>query len=171
MPKDDLFLMLRFRDLTVGDGETIAEHRSVLNRNGCVWWGWWKRQTEEVPKEAMVTMQEQLERAEPNAIRCYLMDAGRERLYRAEFDAIRLAPEGTSIQSPDVFLSPDYYHRGNYPAWFRLTRIEDADFAAEKLRYHSFPTNSGNEVATDRLLIPSIAEARKRDVTLYLVTQ
>lgn len=166
-----VFPMLRFRDLTVDEGETISEHRSILSRNGGVWWGWWKRQTEVVPTDALTKLQAQLEANLDHQIQAYLLDAGQELLYRVKVDSIRMAPSGTLIQSPDVFMSPDYYHRGRYPVWFRLTEITETNLSRESLVYHAFPTNLQVDKLNVGKPMDSISEARALDVTLYLVNR
>jgi hypothetical protein len=39
-------IALRFRDVMPGV-DTITEHKSILKKEGCVWWGWWKKDFED----------------------------------------------------------------------------------------------------------------------------
>jgi len=36
-------LILRFRDLSTDNFETINSHTEIINNHGYVWWGWWNK--------------------------------------------------------------------------------------------------------------------------------
>lgn len=109
-------VVLRFRDLVTELGGTIAEHRRLIRQNGYVWWGWWRRQSEEVPRKLFA----ELFRDSPSRIGIVLFDSGTLRLYDSTATSVVIAPSVVGIQSPDFRSTPDYYVRGHYPAWFRL---------------------------------------------------
>src|SRR5690242_10806520 len=51
--KDWPLIVLRFRDIEVNLGDTIRQHRLVLNSHGVCWWGWLYREYERNPREAL----------------------------------------------------------------------------------------------------------------------
>jgi len=63
-------MVLRFRDLVTGHGETIIEHRTIIENKGYTWWGWWKRPYEQIPTVLFENLRKKL----PTDI--YLLDTG-----------------------------------------------------------------------------------------------
>ena len=45
-------IALRFRDTTPGV-DTIDAHKALLRREGAVWWGWWKKDFEDVDVDSL----------------------------------------------------------------------------------------------------------------------
>lgn len=109
-------LMLRFRDLVTEPGGNIAEHRRIIRQRGYVWWGWWARQREKVPRHVL----DEVFPSESTPTEIVLFDSGMMRLYRTRASKAVIAPSHLGVNSPDFEATPDYYVRGRYPAWFRL---------------------------------------------------
>jgi predicted MPP superfamily phosphohydrolase len=116
-------IILRFSDaeregLTVS---TIEAHKEIISRRGSTWWGWWKKEHEALRLELL----EQIEgysRYQP--IRIGLVNRKvTERLFLAECTEC-VVGRGEPIQSPDARLTPEYYANDKFPAWFRLSKIE-----------------------------------------------
>lgn len=115
-------LVLRFRDLGVESGATIAEHRAIITERGSTWWGWWALPNERIPLDKL----QELVRVAPVSI--LLLDTGGPTeslsVYRATLEEVAKAPTGNAIRSPDVSLTPRYYNRSSLRLWFRLSSID-----------------------------------------------
>ena len=140
-------LTLRFRDLVA---PTIERHQEVISEHGDVWWGWWNKPAEQIPRETFADLREIIE--EEGSLVIYLLDSGEERLYRARLTDIQEAPTNTPIPSPEPERTPAYYRKRKYRAWFRFTEIEKvADPEAEIRRwsYSEVPEFSAPEEIED----------------------
>lgn len=111
-------IVLRFRDLVTELGGTIAEHRRIMRYQGHAWWGWWRRQSEHVPKGAMAGLF--AAGSKRNEVAMILFDSGTLRLYGTLASQVVVSPTAGGIQSPAFEATPEYYVRGQYPLWFRL---------------------------------------------------
>jgi len=113
-----LGLILRFRDFVTEVGGTVSEHRKVLRQYGHVWWGWWYRQSEYIPRRVLASLfSEDASRHVP----ILLFHSGIFELYSAYATRVVVAPPSIDgISSPDYGTTPDYYLRGRFPAWFRF---------------------------------------------------
>lgn len=113
----DIAIILRFRDLVTESGGTVAEHRRIIRLRGYVWWGWWYRQAEHIPKGVL----RELFPSE-SAVRMpiLLFDSGALEIYCSYVTKIAAAPSIVGINSPEFEATPEYYVRGRYPLWFRL---------------------------------------------------
>ena len=106
-------LALRFADLVT---DTIKEHRRFIAGKGAVWWGWWKRASEEFPP----FLAEYASAHRPFVI-C-LINYRSGRYYEASCVEIAITG-GERIPSPDLDLTPSYYRDAQYSAWFKLISI------------------------------------------------
>jgi len=163
-------IIMRFRDLITEDDGTINDHLDLLTIYGEVWWGWWMRQYEKPPRDLFKNMSNQID--SDNVVKGFLFNTGNSKFYETKISRILVAPVNNKIGTPDPELSPSYYHRGQYPAWFLLTNIKEVDFTQLKLVYDSFPTRPD---LTDKLNsyvnneVRSLEELRNIDVTLWVV--
>lgn len=115
---NSIAIVLRFRDFGNEGLGTIVEHKKILRRYGCVWWGWWRRSAEKPPRRT-------LQMLFPNdkvQVPLLLFDAGSLQLYSACATRVIVAPTEVGINSPDFDMTPDYYVRGHFMLWFRLER-------------------------------------------------
>ena len=110
-------IVLRYRDLVTEIGGTIAEHRKVLRHHGFVWWGWWRRQAEHVPKTALARL---FDPERSVSVPVMLFDSGTLKLYASVATKVVVAPSLVGIQTPQLELTPEYYVRGRYHVWFYL---------------------------------------------------
>lgn len=162
--------ILRFRDLITEEGGTISDHQSLINKFGEVWWGWWMKQDEEPPIELFKSIADQIESVGTSD--AFLFDSGLDRIYSVKIKKILVAPQKNKIGTPDPEVSPSYYHRGRYPAWFLLSSIKEVDFDTLKLRYASFPTRPHYEQEFKNSInqrVHSLNELKEFNVTLWHV--
>ncbi|MEQ8272770.1 MAG: metallophosphoesterase [Deltaproteobacteria bacterium] len=126
---EELVLILRFRDLVnPTKGHTVDEHNEVTRNAGYVWWGWWKKQNEEVP----VGLWSQLARQIDNdGARAILLDSGQRRLFEAPLLAIDFKPNVEPFTAPeDGQKTSAYYAGGPFTTWFKLGEIRPLAEAA-----------------------------------------
>jgi 3',5'-cyclic AMP phosphodiesterase CpdA len=115
-------LALRFRDLA---GPTINEHRTMIDQHGYVWWGWWSKPGEEVPRNIFADFRDRI--STQGYVEWLLIDSGSHLVYRARVTGIEYSQGSDPLPSPEPERTPAYYARQEYRAWFRMTAIEEAD--------------------------------------------
>lgn len=164
-------LTLRFRDLVTEPGGTIREHQRVLGQCGHVWWGWWMRQYEKVPRELFASLIEEIQGHQ--MLPGLLFDSGQGQMYSCTLGDIRVAPGPVDLGPPEPECSPEYYQRGRYPAWFRLHSIEELDWSPGRLRFESFPTRPENHESGTllRKQIEAPTDLRASDATLWILDE
>ncbi len=104
-------IVLRFRDTTLGI-DTIASHLELLGRHGTVWWGRWRKETEDA-----------VARDVPDGpLEVLLVDRSTSRMFRSACD--RFSARGADVNPEGV---PEYYRRhiGQIEGFFHLTHIEE----------------------------------------------
>jgi len=109
-------IVLRFRDLVTEGGATVAEHRRVIRQFGFVWWGWWYRQSEHIPKGVIGEL---FGEGKP-PVPIILLNSGTLQLFTTRASQVVVAPSMLGVQSPQFEATPEYYFRGRYPLWFRF---------------------------------------------------
>lgn len=115
-------MVLRFRDLLA---PTIQAHRELITPGSpYVWWGWWNKPNERIPRNTFSSMLERLGPGRP--LNIFLVDSGTQKLYRAALTGIVPAPTSAEIPSPEPARTPEYYRNTLHRAWFRLQSIADA---------------------------------------------
>jgi hypothetical protein len=164
-------LILRFRDLVTPSSGTIQEHQRIAQKHENVWWGWWKRQTERTPTDDFKRIHEYIV-ANKKPIPAFVFDSGSETLYLTKIYRIAVAPEGSSMRTPDAKKSPEYYHRGEYTAWLLLGPFSKVSLAQVFISYKAFSTNpeimeSDPSLFGQRITNPT--SLRRHDATLYIV--
>jgi len=117
--KDSTAIVLRFRDLVTEVGGTIAEHRRIVRLQGHVWWGWWFRQSEYVPRAMLAQL---FVPGKASDISIILFHATTLELYITHANRVVVAPSAGGIQSPEFEYTPEYYLRARYPLWFQFER-------------------------------------------------
>jgi 3',5'-cyclic AMP phosphodiesterase CpdA len=162
-------LVLRFRDLS---GPTIDEHRRLIGDHGEVWWGWWSKPGEQVPRQLFADVLDEIRKN--GSVTWFLADSGHERLYRATITEIRYSASSDRLPSPDPTRTPPYYAGSEYLAWFLMSDIADA--APEELHAMSYeepPADSFDEdphrEAFHGKRVFSLKELLSRHRTLYFL--
>jgi hypothetical protein len=133
---DATSMVLRFRDLSTDQGETIRQHTTIIQDKGYVWWGWWKKQGETVPLEAFTHFSKQIRERGP--IEIYLFDTGTLSLFRARLAGISWDPAIQFILTPEKECTPGYYGESKYLAWFKLACIEQINESEAFIRGWSY---------------------------------
>ena len=118
-------LILRFRDLATGRGETVALHNDIAARAGFVWWAWWRKGGEKVPEAVFRRLRTRAQEA--GGLDVFMFDSGRNLVLRARLMDIVWNEMLDEIPSPDPSLTPEYYRDRRYQAWFKLGLIEDTN--------------------------------------------
>jgi len=116
-------MALRFRDLV---GPTIAEHREILARDRHAWWGWWSKPDESIPRRTFALFTETI--SSHGVLQIFLADSGSRKLYEAELTRIEPSASDDPIPCPEPNLTPTYYNKSQYKAWFEFTgEIKEID--------------------------------------------
>jgi hypothetical protein len=162
-------LALRFRDLA---GPTIEEHRAVIDQHGHVWWGWWSKPGEAVPRDIFAHFRDQIGAKEH--VDWLLIDSGNQRVYRARVAGIEYSQGNEPIASPEIDRTPAYYGRQEYRAWFRMTTIDEATEEDLKENTYEEPAPGAFDDDPHRLAfngkrVFSIKELLSRHRTIYFL--
>jgi len=128
-------MVLRFRDLSVDD--TIGAHGHVIDQHGYVWWGWWSRPDERIPRNVFADFNG---RILEGPFDIFLLDSGTATLYRARVVAIVVSPTDRPMASPEPGETPGYYSGTACKAWLKLASIDAApDNALRAYAYDEIP--------------------------------
>lgn len=156
----DSLIVLRFRDIEVELGETIRQHRLVINEHGYVWWGWLFRDYELSPAG-------QLQQLTADEVALY--DTGQGRVYRAHCQDIVVDPRPR--RSPSLDHTPPYYRTRSAPAWFKFDDIEPASEDWIVGRSCLAMPSASDECYTDLEgeVVGQLRELRRQEVTLWIL--
>lgn len=168
-------MILRFRDLSVNTGQTIATHSAIADGKGSVWWGWWNKKGEKIPWAVFQDFARRSQRSPPFEI--YLFDTGTFSLYKTELLDIAWDSRGGFIATPDADLTPDYYGRStSYLAWYKLGQIERIDDGEAFLRGWSYVRvdeffETGKSIFSDFYgkQISSFLELKHQERTIWFI--
>ena len=116
--------MLRFRNPSP-TVDTVDEHRRIIQDGGTVWWGWWKKDAEELPTALIESIGEA-------GCTILLIDRSTLTCCRARCVKAMLS----SQKRPNANHVPRYYRRilNDIPAWFLLSSIESIDYPEDLAR-------------------------------------
>lgn len=154
--------VLRFRDLNVPTGETIRRHAEIARRNGYVYWGWMKRNREQVPWNEFKDLAEACNIAPQSVL---LFDSGREVLFDAKLRGIHVFPGGENSPAPQPRMTPPYMAEASLPAWFKLGEISNEPNNLNQLTIIAQPT-LGDIDAKNRLF--TMNDLRADDATFWI---
>jgi hypothetical protein len=125
-------LVLRFANREGID--TIEQHQSVIQQEGHVWWGWFKKAHEPFPRAALEALSDRV----PQDVG--LVNRDERTVYVARCDEVRFAPDDDSaVGTLSVRTTPAYYADAYLPAWFRLRAIEQSSEDAFATRFGGIP--------------------------------
>jgi predicted phosphodiesterase len=132
-------MALRFRDFGV---DTIAEHNAIAAERGRVWWGWWNKPQERMPRAVLASFEQAIQQTGP--LQIFLVDSGMERLFTVRLRGIAVAPglqEDARIPPPEPELAPAYYRDREWRVWFEFEgEIEQLlDEAIREFSYSEVP--------------------------------
>ena len=168
-------MILRFRDLAGPVGSTIARHKEIISASGGVWWAWWNKPDEKVPRVLFAEFKKAI--AKDGYLEAYLADSGTNLLYRVRIGEIVEAATEQPIESPNRAETPEYYRETPYKAWFRLTCINDVAPDAtvselQKLSYDEIPDFTDDPFITayqDKRIFSLQEVLNRRHRTIYFV--
>ena len=163
----DSLIVLRFRDIELPSGETIARHKTTIAEHGFCWWGWIFREYERNPHAELGRLGQAFAQSEGLSIA--LLDTGRSMVYRAACREIR----GTSTpqRSPDPAATPAYYNDRRAPAWFNLTDIVEVAPSFVVGRICREMPSASDDCFVDLLgqVVRHIKDLRRQEVTLWVL--
>ncbi|MDC6166024.1 metallophosphoesterase family protein [Paucibacter sp. XJ19-41] len=109
-------LALRFRDPGI---DTISEHKQILEKEGAVWWGWWKKDAES-PGQTVI-----LKLHESGAKTVLLVNRHARKNYTAK--CLRVEGDADNV---DTLRIPAYYRdkAKRIPAWLLLGEIIESPY-------------------------------------------
>jgi predicted MPP superfamily phosphohydrolase len=172
-------IILRFRDLVTDRGQTIAWHKEIIDRSDghFVWWGWWRKRGETIPDEAFRKLAKKAE-SEPGGLTAYLMDSGQELLYEVTCTEIKWDPKLAEIGTDEVSLTPEYYNKRKYLAWFKLTSIAEVKKPETVLHRYSylrvdefFEDKESHYTSFYNKQVYSVKELRQQDRTIWFLRE
>lgn len=160
-------IVLRFRDIELPSGETIARHRTTIAQHGFCWWGWLFRDYERNPHAELRRLAQTLTRSEAMSIA--LFDTGRGLIFRATCREI--LANATPLRSPEPAATPAYYNDRRAPAWFRVTDIDEVDPSFVVGRPCLEMPSASEECFVDLLgqVVTHIKDLRRQEVTLWVL--
>lgn len=160
-------IVLRFRDIELPPGETIARHRRTIAEVGYCWWGWLFRDYERIPHSELESLGTSL--AVTGEFPIALLDTGRGLVFRAVCRELR----ATKVvqRTPNPTATPNYYNDRKAPAWFQLVEIENADHSLILGRTCVAMPSASEDCFIDLLGQPvnHIKDLRRQEVTLWVL--
>jgi len=112
-------MVLRFRDLVA---KTIEQHGRLIQEHGFVWWGWWNKPEERVPRTTFQSFTKSIQ--SQGQLSAFLADSGNRLLFGTAIKEIKFPDAEGFIDCPDPEKTPTYYSKNQYKAWFKLISIE-----------------------------------------------
>ncbi|HEY6332643.1 MAG TPA: metallophosphoesterase [Blastocatellia bacterium] len=124
-------MVLRFRDLVA---PTIQAHQQVIDQYRYVWWGWWNKSNEKIPRATFALFKTAIE--EDGSLTVFLLDSGQNKLYKAVL--VEIDESGTETPKPckEADRTPSYYREFKYKAWFKFTSITEV--GSDEIRQWSY---------------------------------
>ena len=109
-------IALRFRD-TTPHADTIRAHGEILQREGAVWWGWWKKDFEDSHDDFLAKLFDSEKSTD-----ILIVDRSTERMFLAACN--RWVPQGEQVDPGRV---PEYYQDqiSKVFGWFLFVSIEN----------------------------------------------
>lgn len=134
---------------------TIEEHQKIIDEHGRCWWGWFRSAQE-------ADHSREIERRFRNC-EIGLWERSEDLFFVARCSEA-IASGGRLIESPDMDLTPAYYHTEPYPAWLSFTSIRDSSRQEFMERFGEVPSTSSTiywrpEPVPQPLIIPSSGAA------------
>jgi hypothetical protein len=160
-------IVLRFRDIELQSGGTIAQHRTMIAQYGYCWWGWLFRDYERNPHVELKQLGQLL--AQTGAFPVALFDTGRGMLFRANCREIRAT--SSPQRSPEPAATPAYYNDRRAPAWFQITDISESDTSLVVGKNCREMPSASDDCFVDLLgqVVRHIKDLRRQEVTLWVL--
>jgi len=167
--------LFRFRDLVA---PTLERHREVIGKHGSVWWGWWKRPSEDARRPVWNEMSLLIKPDSP--VEVGLFDSGHGKVYRAIVAEIVSPREDASgvVKLPESEREwvPEYYRESPFSrAWMRMTSIaeeEELEFFGKYSFREAPPLSQYGKGVLKRFenkVVVSADELRGMDTTIWAI--
>lgn len=107
-------IALRFRD-TTPDVDTIDKHQELIRRQGAVWWGWWRKNSESDHRALLESLCKSSAQGS-----LFIIDRSTKRLFIAAY--FKVSVRGDDVDDGRI---PEYYRgqKNLVAAWFLLKYI------------------------------------------------
>jgi len=102
-------LLIRFSDY-LPQINTIKEHQKIIQKHKKVYWGWWQKYFETLPKNINTP------------VNVWIVDRWGKNYYKARMKNIFINKNKTA--SPDKLLTPSYYSDECFKVWFEFSSIK-----------------------------------------------
>jgi len=163
-------LLFRFRDLSCPIGETINQHKEIIQKKDSVWWGWWNKGHEKLP---MDVLSELLPSGNGDIEDIFLFDSGQKKFFKAKCKAFKA--NATGIMAPeDAAKTPEYYITNKHQLWLKLLSIEEIEQSevAGVMTYEAMPelfTEETHYEIYDNKVIHSPEELAEQNRTIWKI--
>ncbi|HKP38456.1 MAG TPA: metallophosphoesterase [Pyrinomonadaceae bacterium] len=141
-------VVLRYRDLLA---DTIAQHAKLLREAAEVWWGWWRKPNE---PQRLVELAQLKTKTGRQPVEVGIFDRSKAKFAFGTVADCIFSESGALIKSPDELKTPEYYRDKSFPAWFKLTKLEEVDlnrflekFSAVPIEDYTFFPVVGKKIA------------------------
>jgi len=175
----DIKFLFRFRDLVAS---TIEEHERVIKQHNWVWWGWWKRPSEDSRSDVWDDLANS---TKSSKVEVGLFDAGSGKVFLAEVIDVIKPPKTDGRATENIVRVPEqeedhvpsYYRASPFSrAWMKITNIASEPVAFfNEYSFAEAPKLPNYTAATLRRLVDkkivSAEELRLMDTTIWRVRQ
>jgi hypothetical protein len=169
--------ILRFRDMVVGDGDTIKLHRTICDEKGYVWWAQWAKEHESVPVASFENLRNRA--VSKTGLNIFLFDSGTEAFYPAVCNEVFFDEDQPKHVSPEASHTPEYYNQQLFPVWFKLTEISEQPINSSEIvgtfeyRYvrEAFKREDSSFAFFDHQIISSTQELSRQNRTIWFVVR
>jgi 3',5'-cyclic AMP phosphodiesterase CpdA len=134
-------ILLRFRDTSSID--TIAEHIHIVNKNGYVWWGWWKKDSEPQREGLFKELKNEISK-----FSFYLFDRSTNRFYYLKIEDIYFQMN-EKVHSPERENTPSYYEDSILPLWIKVIKIIEISESSFLKNFNLVPSALGYTFFTE----------------------
>lgn len=155
-------VVLKFKDK--GTKDTMEAHMDILKKNGSVWWGWWSKDYENLPKTQLLEIQQQLEH-DKKKISFYLFHTKKEIMYEASCEEIIYKED--SLHCPDDNV-PDYYRDYPIRVWFRFSKIHETNKRDFCEKYTYLDDDLIDEEHKEKVSLSSFVGHRASELELFV---
>lgn len=166
----DIQFAFRFRDLVA---RTIVEHEKLIGERGSVWWGWWKRPSEDARPEVWDVLKKA---THEKPLKVVLFDSGTGQTYEAlvvqVIAPVDHAEDTITVPKDENDLIPHYYRESPFSrAWMKITKLKEIHDFWGKFSFREIKKLPGYDKAVlerfKNKKIKNAQELRSMDTTIW----
>ena len=161
-------MVLRFRDLVA---ETILEHKKVISKDNYVWWGWWNKPDEKIPRSTFEKFNKVIN--ENEYLWIFLVDSGKKQLYKAKLNKIDMSTNEKTKLCSETDKAPGYYASQKYKAWFSFLEISKvSNNEIKKWSYDEisdFIDDPNGDIFKDKKVFNILEMLNRKHRTIYFI--